>query len=67
MHTRMNRVRGYKTTTGRFKFVCLYNIYIEIQKLWKKYERFGHGIYAVGAKETFRAVPILYIYIVLYI
>lgn len=38
MHTRMNRVRGYKTTTGRYKFV-----YINIHKNnEKKYESFDH-------------------------
>lgn len=44
MHTRMHRVRGYKTTTGRFKFLYVYvGGYTKIMKK-KKYERFGHGI-----------------------
>lgn len=59
MHTRMHRVRGYKTTTGRFKFLRI-PIYKNNEK---KMNVLAMG-YVVGPNEIFSAVPIiLYKYI----
>jgi len=55
----MHRVRGYKTTTGRFKFLRI-PIYKNNEK---KMNVLAMG-YVVGPNEIFSAVPIiLYKYI----
>jgi len=53
MHTRIHRVRGYKTTTGRFKFL---RICRDMQKKNMNVLAMGN---VVGPKKTFSIVPIL--------